>query len=124
MVSSAIFLAFGVLGNEITWTVVWLALALFAIGTAESPTWTAVVEFGGRRGGTAAAILNTGGNLGGLLAPMVTPIVSHAVRDAFHLSDLAGWQCGILLAGVICLLGATLWGWIRTNDTGPQMNTD
>jgi hypothetical protein len=33
--------------------------------------------------------------------------------DSFGLSDQAGWQWGITLAGVLCLSGATLWWWIR-----------
>jgi MFS family permease len=113
MTFGAVFLGFGVISDEITWIVTWLALALLAVGAAESPTWTAAVEFGGIRGGMSAAIVNTGGNLGGFIAPMLTPIVSHAVRNSFGLSDQAGWQWGITLAGVLCLSGATLWWWIR-----------
>ena len=93
---------------EITWIVFWLALALLAIGAAEPPTWAAAVELGGKYGGTSAAIVNTGGNLGGFIAPMLTPIVAHAVRDSFHLSDQAGWQWGISVAGILCLSGAAV----------------
>src|ERR1043165_6791516 len=77
------------------------------------PIWTAAVEIGGVQGGTTAAIVNTGGNLGGFIAPFLTPIVSHAVRNYFGLSDQAGWQWGISLAGIFCLSGAALWGLIR-----------
>jgi MFS family permease len=113
MVLGAIFLGFGIVSEATAWIVFWMALALLAVGAAEGPVWTAAVEFGGRRGGTAAAIVNTGGNLGGFIAPFLTPIVSHAVRDSFALSDQAGWQWGIALAGVFCLSGAMLWWWIR-----------
>jgi MFS family permease len=113
MTLGAVFLGFGVIGEQIGWIVFWLALALMAVGATEGPIWTAAVEVGGRQGGTAAGIVNTGGNLGGFIAPFLTPLVSHAVRDGFGLSEQAGWQWGITLAGVLCLSGATLWWWIR-----------
>lgn len=116
MTFGAIFLGFGVISEGIAWIVLWLALALLAVGASEAPTWTASVEVGGSQGGTAAAIVNTGGNLGGFVAPFLTPIVSHAVRDTFGLSDQAGWQWGITLAGVMCLSGATLWWWVRPEE--------
>ena len=62
-----------------------LALALAAVGACEAPIWTTAVELGGRRGGTAAGICNTGGNAGGLLAPIVTPLVSNWVSARFEL---------------------------------------
>src|SRR5262249_8987541 len=56
------------------WAVVTcLSLALATACACEGPCWTTAVELGGRRGGTAAGIFNTGGNLGGQLAPWVTP---------------------------------------------------
>jgi MFS family permease len=113
MTLGAVFLGLGVISEQIGWIVFWLALALLAVGATEAPTWTAAVEVGGRRGGTTAGIVNTGGNLGGFIAPFLTPIVSHAVRDFFGVSEQAGWQWGITLAGVLCLSGATLWWWIR-----------
>jgi nitrate/nitrite transporter NarK len=116
MTLGAIFLGFGVISEEVVWIVFWLALALLAVGASEAPTWTAAVELGGTQGGTAAGIVNTGGNLGGFIAPFLTPIVSHTVRDSFGLSDQAGWQCGITLAGVFCLSGASLWWWIRPDE--------
>ena len=48
--------------------VTFFALAMAAIGTCEGAFWTLAVELGGKRGGLAASILNTGGNAGGLLA--------------------------------------------------------
>ena len=54
----------------------------------------------------AAGILNTGGNGGGLIAPVLTPF----------LSGIFGWQAGLGLAGVVCLLGAACWGFIDPHD--------
>jgi MFS transporter, ACS family, D-galactonate transporter len=73
--------------------------AMAAVGLSEGSFWTAAVRIGGPRGGTAAGILNTGGNAGGLLAPALTPLIA----------GLFGWQTGLMLASVVCLAGAVLW---------------
>lgn len=120
MALSAVFLFLGLLGESVEAIVICLALAMFWIGATEAPVWTAAVELGGRQGGTAAAIVNTGGNLGGFIAPFFTPLVSHAIRDTWGLSDQAGWQWGISLAGALCLSGAMLWWWIEPQRTGQE----
>src|SRR6185295_17914614 len=50
-------------------------LAHAAIGLCEAPTWVAALEIGKSQCGTSGAIVNTGGNVGGLLAPVVTAFV-------------------------------------------------
>jgi sugar phosphate permease len=85
-----------------------LVVALFflahgAIGLCEAPTWVAGLEIGGASRGTSAAIVNTGGNLGGLLAPVVT----------VYVAEEYGWNAGFLVASLSCLLGAALWLGIR-----------
>jgi hypothetical protein len=77
-----------------------------AVGACEGAFWTASVRIGGARGGTAAAILNTGGNGVGLLAPVVTPAL------AVHF----GWNAGLVLASAVCIAGAALWWWIDAGD--------
>jgi ACS family glucarate transporter-like MFS transporter len=78
-------------------------LAHGAIGLAEAPTWVAGLEIGGNSRGTSAAIVNTGGNLGGMLAPLVT----------VYIAEEYGWSAGFLVASLACLLGAALWLRIR-----------
>lgn len=99
MVLSAGLLLGGVLATQPGAIVAWFALALGAIGLSESTFWIVAVERGGRRGGTAAGFMNTGGNLGGMLAPVVTPWVG-----LHH-----GWSAAIGLGGLIGLLGAACW---------------
>jgi MFS family permease len=99
MALSAGFLFLGVLAREPFWIVTLFALAMFALGSSESSFWQAAVELGGQRGGTAAAIINTGGNGVGLLAPLLTPVISTAL----------GWQWGIAIGGIVGLLGALCW---------------
>jgi dipeptide/tripeptide permease len=99
MLLSAALLGLGVVSKDPKWIVIWFALAHAAIGAAEGPFWATAVDIGGRNGGTAAAICNTGGNLGGLLAPVLTPWIG------LHF----GWSAGIAVGGLICFLGAVCW---------------
>lgn len=99
LLSSAILLLVGINVREPTVIVACFALAMAAVGACEGPCWATAIELGGRRGGTAAGIFNTGGNLGGLLAPTLTPWIS----------DRFGWSWGIALGSIACLLGVGLW---------------
>lgn len=110
MAGGALVTVVGVLVDWPAVTIASFALAMAAVGMAEGPFWTAVVEVAGRRRGTAAAIFNTGGNVGGLLAPYATPIISAWL----------GWQSGIALASGFCLIGAMLWLWVRPANRRPQ----
>ena len=102
MIGSAVFLLAGIFFGPPWWVVTCFALAMGALGASESPFWVAGVEIGGKRGGLSAALLNTVGNAGGLVAPIVTPLFS----------ERFGWQWGLAVASVLCLLGAVLWPWI------------
>ena len=82
--------------------------ARFAWGASESSFGQAAVARGGTRGGTDAAIINTGGNGVGLLAPLLTPIIgAHP-----------GWQWGIGVGGLVGLLGA--WCWCGIDPSRPH----
>jgi MFS family permease len=106
MLGGAALLGAGLLASQPGWIVLWLALALAAVGATEGPLWATALELGGRRGATAAGIFNTGGNAGGVVAPIVTPMISKAY----------GWQWGIGLGGLVCLAGVSLWLWIDPED--------
>ncbi len=114
MVASAVLLGLGVLAREPVWIVAWFALAHAAIGASEGPFWATAVDIGGHKGGTAAAICNTGGNIGGMIAPVMTPWVSG------HF----GWPWGIGLGGVICFLGALCWCWIEPAPRAAKLNAN
>jgi MFS transporter, ACS family, D-galactonate transporter len=106
MSAGALFLILGVLAREPAWIVTYFALALGAVGMSEGPFWASAVELGGRRGGSSAALFNTGGNAGGLLAPVVTPWVGERL----------GWPSAVGLGGLICLVGVVLWFWIDLDE--------
>jgi len=114
MVASAVCLGLGVLAREPVWIVAWFALAHAAMGASEGPFWATAVDIGSSKGGTSAAICNTGGNLGGLLAPVVTPWVG----------EHYGWPWAIGLGGVVCFLGALCWCWIEPAPRTSILNTN
>jgi ACS family D-galactonate transporter-like MFS transporter len=119
MIVGAALLGLGLTAHDTTWIVIWLCLSLGAVGACEAPVWTTAVELGGRHGGTAAGICNTGGNLGGLLAPMVTPWISQLVLrygGSRGVDETTSWQIAISVGAVICLSGAVLWLWIDPRE--------
>jgi MFS family permease len=97
--AGAVFLVLGIVAREPGWIVACFALALGAVGASEGPYWATAVERGGRRGGSAAGLLNTGGNAGGILAPIVTPWVG----------ERFGWPASVALGSVVCIIGVLLW---------------
>jgi MFS family permease len=102
MAGAAVLLACGLIAPTPGGKVVWFTASLGCLGLSEAAFWNTAVELGGKRGGTAAAVMNTGGNGIGLLAPVVTPWI------ALHLN----WQAGIALGGLVAFLGALCWLWI------------
>ncbi len=106
MLAGAAFLLLGLAVTEPEWVVACFAVALGGVGSAEAPVWTTAAELGGRRGGTAAGICNTGGNLGGLISPTLTPLVA----------NWFGWPAGVALGSAVCVGGVLLWWWIDPRE--------
>jgi MFS family permease len=109
-IGSAAVLMAGLMTTHAQLTLVCFIGAMVALGMIEGPSWTTAVQLGGRRGGMAAGVMNTGGNAGGLLAPVVTP----------QLSLWFGWQVGMGLAALVALVGAALWLGIDARERGHE----
>jgi MFS family permease len=106
LLTGAVFLLLGIAVRQPEWIVACFSVALAAVGSVEAPTWTTAQELGGRHGGMAAGLCNTGGNAGGLVAPVLTPLI------AAHF----GWPTAIALGGAACLAGVLLWQWIDPRE--------
>lgn len=102
LAASGLLAIWGVACRDPHWVLAMFSLAMGSAGLSEGPFWTTVVAVGGRSGGLAAAIMNTGGNLGGAISPVVTPLL------AAHL----GWQGGMAVASAFCIVAALCWCWI------------
>jgi MFS family permease len=99
MLLSAALLGCGIFAQDRFWIVVLFTASLGILGLCEATFWTAAVKLGGQRGGTSAAIMNTGGNGIGLLAPMVTP----------WLGSQLGWEWGLGAGAIVGALGGLCW---------------
>ncbi|MBM3803455.1 MAG: MFS transporter [Acidimicrobiia bacterium] len=95
LLGGAAFLSVGLAVTQPHLVVASLSLALAAVGLCEGPLWAMAVESGGRRGGTAAGIFNTGGNFGGIFSPAITPRLAVAV----------GWTSAVAVSVGGCLVG-------------------
>lgn len=94
--------------------------AAFA-GACEAAFWTTVVELGAPFGGTAAGLMNMGGNLGGMISPTLTPLLGSLFATASH-PDM-GWRTSLAIAGGIVVAGAMLWLGIDPSQTGKDAAT-
>jgi MFS family permease len=107
MIMGGVVFELGLLGNTAGTTLAAFAVSAALIGACEGAFWTTVVEVGGRFGGSAAGLMNTGGNAGGTLSPYLTPLLSGYFAE--HYGADSGWRLGLALAGIVVVLGAALW---------------
>lgn len=77
----------------------WFVLASAAIGLCDGPSWATAAELGGERGGTSAAVFNTGGNIGGVIATYLSALLGE------HL----GWSVSLWVGSAVCIVGAAFW---------------
>jgi MFS transporter, ACS family, D-galactonate transporter len=114
MMLSALFLVCGIFSTERHWIVACFTAALGTLGLCEASFWTVAINIGRQRGGTSAAIMNTGGNGIGLLAPMITP----------WLGTHLGWGWGIGVGAIVGVLGALCWCWIDPAPRTARLNVN
>jgi ACS family D-galactonate transporter-like MFS transporter len=107
MLASGAVFELGVFAPHAQATLAAFVIAAALLGICEAGFWTTVVELGGPYGGTAAGLMNTGGNAGGTLSPILTPLLS-GYFAARHGTDL-GWRLSLAVAGVVVIAGAVLW---------------
>jgi MFS family permease len=113
MTLAAAFLILGSQAEGVALAVVALALGMGFIGASEGAFWTAAVRLGGRRGATAAGLLNTGGNVPGMIAPVATPWIAGVASRMGSGTDAAaasfGWQVSLVVTSLICFCGVFFW---------------
>ena len=107
MIASGVVFEIGLFAASARGTLVAFAIAAGLLGLCEAGFWTTVVELGAPFGGTAAGMMNTGGNAGGTLSPFLTPLFSGWLTT--HYGPDLGWRLSLAIAGVIVVAGAALW---------------
>jgi MFS family permease len=114
MIGSGIVFELGLLAPDARMTLGAFTLSAALLGLCEAGFWTTVVELGHPFGGTAAGLMNTGGNAGGTLSPALTPILS--AFFAAHYGPELGWRLSLGVAGIIVIAGAAFWIGIEAVD--------
>jgi ACS family glucarate transporter-like MFS transporter len=99
MALSAVLLYAGASGLGVLATVALLSLAVGFSMAPEGTFWSTGIHMGGKQVGSACGIMNCGGNIGGMLAPILTPIIAQRF----------GWSAGLNFASAIVLLGMVAW---------------
>jgi MFS family permease len=117
MIASGVVFELGLLGPDARITLAAFTLSAGLLGLCEAGYWTTVVELGRPFGGTAAGLMNTGGNAGGTLSPALTPILS-AFFAAHYGPDL-GWRLSLGVAGIIVIAGAAFWWGVEAGEKPP-----
>ncbi len=97
----------GLLARNPQATLAAFILSAAFLGLCEAAFWTTAVELGGAYGGTAAGLMNTGGNAGGAISPYLTPALSGMLATRF--GDDTGWRLALAVAGIIVFAGGGLW---------------
>lgn len=115
MLAAACFLGIGLQTLNPDHIVVWFSLALGSLGLSEGSFWATAAELGSGRGATIAGLMNTGGNVGGVIAPVMTPWVQSIMPQSWE--PLDRWRVAIGIGAVVAFLGAGLWFWIDPRDT-------
>ncbi len=107
MIASGVVFELGLLAPDARMTLAAFTISAACLGACEAGFWTTVVELGGPFGGTAAGLMNTGGNAGGTLSPYLTPLMG--VVFARHFGEDLGWRLSLAVAGAIVAAGAAFW---------------
>jgi MFS family permease len=115
MIASGVVFELGLLAAEARTTLTAFTLSAGLLGLCEAGYWTTVVELGRPFGGTAAGLMNTGGNAGGTLSPYLTPVLSGFF--AAHYGPELGWRLSLAVAGVIVIAGAAFWWGLEPDPT-------
>lgn len=99
MTASAVLLHLGVSEFGDFATVGLLALAVGCCVATEGAFWATSIHMGGDQVGTACGIVNCGGNVGGMLAPIMTPLIAQQF----------GWTGALSFASFVVLIGMLAW---------------
>jgi len=99
LASSAVLLYIGASGQGDFATVALLSLAVGFSMAPEGTFWSTAIYMGGKQVGATCGIMNCGGNIGGMLAPILTPIIASRF----------GWTGGLSFASMMVMLGMLAW---------------
>jgi sugar phosphate permease len=74
--------------------------SMFFLECTIGPSWSVPMDVGGKYSGTVSGMMNMAGNIGGALSPLVFGF----------LVQFGNWQAPFIVAAVLLVLGALVWG--------------
>jgi ACS family glucarate transporter-like MFS transporter len=92
--------------QEINLSVGLISLALGFSSVSGVAFWASTIVAFEQNAGTAGGIMNCGGNVGGLFAPVITPIVA----------EHFGWTWGLYAGSLAAVVGMLTWMWIDVDS--------
>ncbi|MDX1481803.1 MAG: MFS transporter [Woeseiaceae bacterium] len=107
LVLSAILLIAGALTENVTLAIVALCLCFACNQLTEAPFWVATMSVAGPHAQVATGVLNTGGNVTGIVGGLLVPLTA----------GWFGWPAAIMTGALFALVGATLWLFVRADET-------
>jgi len=109
--SSVVLLIAALQSSHIMTTVICLSLAFGFCSIADVVCWTAAIAIAGDETGVVCGIMNTGGNLGGMLAPVLTPWIA----------SIYGWPASLYFGGALVALAILTWLRIDVSRAEPRV---
>jgi sugar phosphate permease len=77
-----------------------LTASMFFLECTIGPSWAVPMDTGGKYSGTVSGVMNMAGNIGGALSPLVFGF----------LVQYGNWQAPFIVAAVLLVIGAGVWG--------------
>ena len=73
---------------------------MFFLECTIGPSWAVPMDTGGKYSGTVSGMMNMAGNIGGAFSPLVFGF----------LVQYGNWQAPFIVAAVLLIIGAGIWG--------------
>ncbi len=96
---SAVLLFAGVHSHDTGTAVVLMSLALGCSAVSDVVFWAATIDVSGQQVGAACGIVNAGGNVGGLMAPITSPLIAAWL----------GWSSALYFGSAMAAVGVLTW---------------
>lgn len=106
MVCAGCAIAVGGFADSALTAIASLSLGAGCLYFAVGAYWASTTDLSKAHAGTLSGLMNTGANVGGAISPSLTPWIAAQW----------GWPVSLATAGVIALLGAVLWIWIKPGE--------
>jgi D-galactonate transporter len=100
LLGCAVFIVPAALTEDAYVAVYCLTAAMFFLECTIGPSWSVPMDTGGKYSGTVSGMMNMAGNIGGAMSPLVFGV----------LAQYGNWQAPFVVAAVLLVLGAAVWG--------------